>query len=202
MALAIFGSPTKISRASSGRSTIIERPTPSCRFFVWPLATVIEAAGRGLPDPAAAGPYAPSPPTSARAASPFVQALALRTAPVLSLLRFMEASSAGRLLRRAVAHDGQTAGLRFRRVIDGLRAAGAVDERAQHQIEMGARHVLGVEDDLGLLGIEFQRGVAADHNLLAVQILHVLPDRQHAHVGEHGLMRQHFRTAGAGGLLV
>src|SRR4051794_38900198 len=130
MALAIFGSPTKISCASSGRSMIIERPTPSCRLLISPRPIDIEEAG---PESLAwAGAATQSAVAIAKAVSPLAQTV-LSIARAFLKLRFMGASSARRLLRRAVAHDGQSFGLRFRGVVDGDGFAGAVDQAAQHQ---------------------------------------------------------------------
>ena len=62
--------------------------------------------------------------------------------------------------------------------------------------------LLGKDDQVDLIRIEFKRRVGPGDNLLAVLLLHVLADRQHADIGENCLRRHDFDPARLGGVLV
>src|SRR5579871_4689277 len=96
-----------------------------------------------------------------------------------------ERESPGRLLRGAIANDGQRAIGADNR----LRRPAAIDEAAENEMQIRICGVLSKDNEVDLIRIELERCVGSGDDLLAVLLFDILANGEHAHIGEDRLRR-------------
>ena len=110
----------------------------------------------------------------------------------------LERESSGRLLRGAVANDGQCAVGADNR----LRWAAAVDKTPENKMKVRIAGMLSKDDEIDLVGVELERRVRPSDHLLAILLFDVLTDGEDTHVGQDRLRCHHLDPPGLGGLIV